>query len=290
MFEQKVSKAMAEKEATIQALVEYISPMASLPVRIFCKCRSDKCQEHTANKVHNEGRSYHNWAVLILAPPQFKGMENLPHIQPSISNGKKVMCIKSSDFQKETPMEQILLVGHFISSKVAFNFLKDNLTKIWDLKGKLIMTIQGLNYYFLKFTNSEDKAKALELGHLHVASKIFFIREWRLFIDYEPKETYSLPLWAKFHNVPKQCWTKEGIGQLASMIGKPLYTDKATERGSRAFAYICIEVDVKDDLPDQVMIEVDSKYEIMVGVEYNWIPPKYTGCKVFGHTDKQCPH
>ncbi|KAF6142477.1 hypothetical protein GIB67_039441 [Kingdonia uniflora] len=110
-------------------------------------------------------------------------------------------------------------------------------------------TNAGLGYYFLKFSNSGDKERAIEMGHLHhVASKVFFIREWRPFIEYEPKKTTNLPLWVMFHNVPNQCWSKEGLGQLASLMGKPLYTDKAIERRSTSFARICIEVDVCDEL------------------------------------------
>ncbi|KAF6139171.1 hypothetical protein GIB67_023224 [Kingdonia uniflora] len=111
---------------------------------------------------------------------------------------------------------------------------------------QLTMSVQGLGYYFLKFSSSAEKEKALELGHLHIASRIFFIGEWRPFIEYEPKETTSLPLWVMFHNLSNQCWNKEDLGQIGSLIGKLLYTDKATEKRSRSFARICIEVDMHD--------------------------------------------
>ncbi|KAF6153214.1 hypothetical protein GIB67_016693 [Kingdonia uniflora] len=82
---------------------------------------------------------------------------------------------------------------------------------------------------------------------------------------------------------------KEGLGQVASLIGKPLYTDKMTEKKKRPNARIFIEVNALDELPKQVIIAVDDEYTITVSVEYNWIPPTCHSCKVFGHNPYTCP-
>ncbi|KAF6134637.1 hypothetical protein GIB67_002038 [Kingdonia uniflora] len=92
------------------------------------------------------------------------------------------------------------------------------------------------------------------------------------------------------YNIPKKCWTREGLSQISSLIRKPLYIDKAIERKGRPFARICVEVSVQKELPDHVTIEVDGKYNIIVGVEYNLIPPRCYQYKVFGHLDSTCPY
>ncbi|KAF6154163.1 hypothetical protein GIB67_016415 [Kingdonia uniflora] len=209
------------------------------------------------------------------------------------------MKIKSTDFSSKDSEYEDVLVGHFVcvcvcvcvfvGGRVAYSILKDYLIKVWEVKGEIKLTLHGLGYYFISFTNPEDRIKALETGHFHVASRLFFIRNWRPFIKYEPKETQTLPLWVMFYNIPAQCWNREGLGKVASLIGKPLYTDKMTKKQKRPYARICIKVNAMDKLPKQVSIVVDDKYTIILSVEYNWFPPTCQSCQVFGHNPYTCP-
>lgn len=74
-----------------------------------------------------------------------------------------------------------------------------------------------------------------------------------------------------------------GFSKIASAIGKPIHIDEATAKKKRLdFARICVEINAEDELPNDITISVNSD-SVMVGVEYQWLPPKCESCKVFGH-------
>ncbi|KAF6147805.1 hypothetical protein GIB67_041897 [Kingdonia uniflora] len=87
------------------------------------------------------------------------------------------------------------------------------------------------------------------------------------------------------HDVPTQCWNQDGIGKIASLIGRPMYTDKATESKRMPFVRVCAEVRATDELPEQVSMIVDGNYTINLVVEYNWVPSRCLHCKLFGYSD-----
>lgn len=71
---------------------------------------------------------------------------------------------------------------------------------------------------------------------------------------------------------------------LASAIGKPIHIDEATANKRRLdFACVCVEINAGDELPIDIAILVKDE-SVMVGIEYQRLPPRCEKCKVFGHT------
>ncbi|KAF6162690.1 hypothetical protein GIB67_022349 [Kingdonia uniflora] len=170
-------------------------------------------------------------------------------------------------------------------------YVKETLKRLWELKGDFDMSIRKkFNLYFFKFHNEEDRAKVLELGSQHVASRPFVIREWRPFIEYEPIDLKTIPLWVIFKEIPEQFWNSDGLGLIASAVGKPMFLDKVTEENKkRAFARICVEVGADNILPKKVNVLVDEAYTIEIPAEYNWLLTKCEDCVLFGHNKTNCP-
>lgn len=74
------------------------------------------------------------------------------------------------------------------------------------------------------------------------------------------------------------------LGKLGTLIGEPLFMDKATAAKTRvSYARICVRVKAGDELPTQITITdaygIDAEQE----VQYEWIPPQCRKCKAFGH-------
>nr|GEY58409.1 zinc knuckle CX2CX4HX4C [Tanacetum cinerariifolium] len=87
---------------------------------------------------------------------------------------------------------------------------------------------------------------------------------------------------------------------IASFIGKHVMLDSYTSSmcsdswGRSSFARCLIDVNSEADLVDVVTICIPSLIgedftKETIHVEYEWRPPKYDVCKIFGHVHDQCP-
>ncbi|KAK4384573.1 hypothetical protein Sango_3046900 [Sesamum angolense] len=99
---------------------------------------------------------------------------------------------------------------------------------------------------------------------------------------------------SKLRHLPVELWTTEGLSTVASGIGRPLYPDAITCACTRLdFARVCVMLNVSSNLPKHVVImmpnELGGESACKVDVEYEWLPPKCTGCSSLGHSTKDCP-
>ncbi|KAL0288865.1 UNVERIFIED_CONTAM: hypothetical protein Sangu_2638900 [Sesamum angustifolium] len=104
----------------------------------------------------------------------------------------------------------------------------------------------------------------------------------------------EVPVWIKLRHLPVELWTTEGLSTVASGIGRPLYPDAITRACTRLdFARVCVMLNVSSKLPKHVVImmpnELGGESACKVDVEYEWLPPKCTGCSSLGHSTKECP-
>jgi hypothetical protein len=94
----------------------------------------------------------------------------------------------------------------------------------------------------------------------------------------------SIPIWVKLMHLPLEYWTSTCLGHAASGIGKPLYVDRNTEEQKRlGYARVLVEIDTSSECPKEILISRAHGSTLSIGVEYPWLPPKYTGCGGFGH-------
>ncbi|KAL2237652.1 UNVERIFIED_CONTAM: hypothetical protein Sindi_0956900 [Sesamum indicum] len=76
-------------------------------------------------------------------------------------------------------------------------------------------------------------------------------------------------------------------------VGKPLYPDAITRACTRLdFARVCVMIDVTQKLEKHIIImtpdEDGGETPCKVDIEYEWLPPKCTGCMMLGHSVKEC--
>ncbi|KAF6156099.1 hypothetical protein GIB67_007474 [Kingdonia uniflora] len=231
-----------------------------------------------------------SWASLLSVPSKVRG--KIPLVYTSVVGDEfnPVIDISENEFGEEKKKYEDYLVGSFIGKKLAYQFVKDTLSKLWALKGDFEMSTKGFNMYF-KFSNPEDREKALEAGSQHIASRLFILRPWRPFIEVESLDLTTIPIWVVLKNVPVNMRNHEGLGRIASSIGIPLYLDRATEEGGRnSFSRVCVEVTTKCKFPGVITLKCANGNMPLVYAEYAWFPIKCSHCGVFGHTDYSCEH
>ncbi|PKI39155.1 hypothetical protein CRG98_040456 [Punica granatum] len=93
-----------------------------------------------------------------------------------------------------------------------------------------------------------------------------------------------MPIWVQLRKIPLQYFHPKGISYIASAIGKPLYMDRATAIRSRLdYAKVCVEVEVENEIPQFLSVDLGNGYIVEVLVDIPWMPDKCDRCKVFGH-------
>ncbi|KAF6163927.1 hypothetical protein GIB67_024782 [Kingdonia uniflora] len=219
-----------------------------------------------------------------------RGISKLSFIKPDIVDGKNAIKVGPDEFKENIKTSSLYLVGCFVGKRLAYPFVKETLTKLWDIGGDFEMTIQGLNMFFFKFSNPEDRQKVLEKGALHIASRVFLIREWRPFIEMETTNFTSIPVWVILRNIPHHMRSIEGMSRIASTLGVPMHLDKFTEEhiSTTSFARVCIELHASCEYPSTIPIFYGDEGIAHIQCEYPWIPLRCTFCTLFGHNLESC--
>ncbi|KAF9609974.1 hypothetical protein IFM89_019530 [Coptis chinensis] len=106
------------------------------------------------------------------------------------------------------------VVGFFLEQRLPYPVVKEALKKKWKTKGDYEMVADSELFYF-KFSNEEDKRKVLENSPIYIAGKCFIVTQWTQDIEKRKSTVKAIPIWVNLYNVPKELWTREGLGFLA---------------------------------------------------------------------------
>ncbi|KAK8614487.1 hypothetical protein V6N13_068287 [Hibiscus sabdariffa] len=108
----------------------------------------------------------------------------------------------------------------------------------------------------------------LESGPWHIQQKAIVLRRWMPGLKFDVLQLDSTPVWVKLWHVPLELFSQQGLGYVASAIGKPLYIDRATAlKQQLEFAKICTEVGAKETIPNSVLVELDEDLTVEIVVE-----------------------
>ncbi|XP_019233206.1 PREDICTED: uncharacterized protein LOC109213825 [Nicotiana attenuata] len=105
---------------------------------------------------------------------------------------------------------------------------------------------------------------------------------------FDPGSVSVIPLWITFPSLPLGFWSTEALSKLASVVGKPLYTEKITaEMEKVSYARVLVETDISQPLPDSFEMQT-KKGVILQQIEYEWKPKFCCECIKFGHNSDDC--
>ncbi|GJV14414.1 hypothetical protein Tco_1359737 [Tanacetum coccineum] len=192
------------------------------------------------------------------------------------------------------------LVGYFIGKNLAFHVVHNYVTNTWAKFGfeKLMKTDDGV--FLFKFAAKIGTDQVLERGPWIIRNKPLILNKWTPSLSLKKDEVTKIPVWVKMHKVPVVAYSEDGLGLIATQIGKPIMLDAFTcsmcedPWGRISFALALIEICSVSDLKRAVSMAVPNEDGIghmreVIKVEYEWQPPSCTECKVFGHSYDKCP-
>ncbi|KAL0354347.1 UNVERIFIED_CONTAM: hypothetical protein Sangu_1016000 [Sesamum angustifolium] len=103
----------------------------------------------------------------------------------------------------------------------------------------------------------------------------------------------EVPVWIKLRHLPVELWTTEGLSTVASGIGDHFTPMRlhVHARGWISLVYALCLTSIRSYQHVVIMMpnELGGESACKVDVEYEWLPPKCTGCSSLGHSTKECP-
>ncbi|KAK4345490.1 hypothetical protein RND71_035666 [Anisodus tanguticus] len=116
------------------------------------------------------------------------------------------------------------------------------------------------------------------------------VRDGLKVVELNPKELEKqCQNWLMFPELPVHCWAEENLGRIGSYLGKSLCTDRRTAQCQRiSYARMLIEMDITQDMPDEMYIEMPDGSIWYQVIDYDWKPKFCQDCNHFGHITGTC--
>ena len=126
------------------------------------------------------------------------------------------------------------------------------------------------------------------MGFLKLSPGLLRLFAWTK--DFVPSTMRSTKAqtWVRIYHLPLEYWKPRTIFSIVRGLGTPLSLDEHTMRKNRGMlARVLADIDMLSPLPDHLLVECPD-FAFVAGVEYEWLPPFCSYCKMIGHELAQC--
>ncbi|KAK8655336.1 hypothetical protein V6N13_107918 [Hibiscus sabdariffa] len=167
----------------------------------------------------------------------------------------------------------VALLRNFMEKSPLLGVFRRIANKLWAERGQWRLDFLAPSVYLINFPSQRVRDWVLESSPWHILQKAIILRNWLPGMNFDIVSLDTAPVWIKFWHIPLELYSQQGLGYLASALGKPMYADKATAlKQHLEYAKICVEI--------------GNCFEI--SVELDWGPPRCSKCVLFGHSDDKC--
>lgn len=166
--------------------------------------------------------------------------------------------------------------------------------KIWPLGNKNIkIDVFAVNERTVKFIicDSQTRSRILRRGMWNIAGIPMILSKWAPLTDKENEENEVkiVPMWVTLKNVPHWMYSCEGLGFIASSVGKPVRLHPETELCSNfEEAKVFVNANMTKPLPKTYKFCSRSGTIAYIEFSYPWTPTKCSLCTKWGHKDSDC--
>ncbi|GKA19272.1 zinc knuckle CX2CX4HX4C containing protein [Tanacetum coccineum] len=197
--------------------------------------------------------------------------KDLSFIPTLVSNlGTEVVVFDKLLVKNGSERWSLTVYAYFVGAYMHINELRYNIRRIWSKYGVTEINARENGHYMFKFRNEEGMQSVIDKRPWMVKNKPLIVNEWSHELGIQKVEPKTLHVWIKMVNVPFEAWSVDGISALAS-----------------------IELNAENEFKNEIEIQYKDKDNKVKGIKkvqvlYDWKPPIYNHCKVFGHNIKQC--
>ncbi|GJR54178.1 hypothetical protein Tco_1404699 [Tanacetum coccineum] len=169
------------------------------------------------------------------------------------------------------------LYGYFIGKRLAFPLVENYVKNTWAKFGLKRIQLHE-NFFMFQFNTKEGMENVMENG------------PWLNSTD-----------WVKLHHVPIVAYSEIGLSLITTQLGRPIMLDTYTSNmclsswGRNTYARALVEFSADEDLKKSIVIAIprgNGKGHSLaeIEIEYEWLPPHCSSCKVFDHCNDKCPN
>ncbi|EOY17515.1 Uncharacterized protein TCM_042331 [Theobroma cacao] len=163
-----------------------------------------------------------------------------------------------------------------------------------DLLGAYEIKWLDYKHVIIHLSNDQDFNRIWTRQQWFIAGQKMRIFKWPL--EFEAKtESPIVPVWISFPNLKAHLYEKFALLLIVKTIGKPLFVDEATTKGSRpTMARVCVKYDCRKLPIDQVWIVTQKRNTGIVTngyaqkVEFSHMPNYWDHCCHVGHNETNC--
>lgn len=125
----------------------------------------------------------------------------------------------------------------------------------------------------------EDRELVLYSGPYMLTNRPVIVKGWRPRFNFKDGVLRTIPLWVCLSNLPLNCWGKDSLSRIGSIIGRPIYAYECISSINRiSYTRILIEVDITYALPEVVKVQDPTWAEFDQVVEFDWKPKFCAKC------------
>lgn len=137
--------------------------------------------------------------------------------------------------------------------------------------------------------NALERDKILNGGPYLILGRHLVLKALPSCFLFKAEDMNYIPTSVKVFGLPAECWTKKVLSRLASVIGKPIYTDKLTQSKQRTTsARILIEVDATKPRVDELNVKLPTKEYTKLEFTYEYEAKYCMDCKTLGDSTGWC--
>ncbi|KAL2231033.1 UNVERIFIED_CONTAM: hypothetical protein Sindi_1697700 [Sesamum indicum] len=217
--------------------------------------------------------------------------KTLSFIAPTTQNGEVIVRPTIDMVREGSKRWKATAVGYFMGKRPYYHHLKEFAHSVWPALREVTATANG--FFFFQFKTKIDMEDVIKGGPWLFQGQPIVLQKWKPGMAMRKLKHIQVPVWIKLRHLPMEFWTTEGLSIVASGVGKPLYPDAIMRACTRLdFARVCVMIDVTQKLQNYIIImtpdEDGGETPCKIDIEYEWLPPKCTGCMTLGHSVKEC--
>ncbi|GJX68549.1 hypothetical protein Tco_0304276 [Tanacetum coccineum] len=188
-------------------------------------------------------------------------------------------------------------------SRKSVNFCTFKYAILWVVSERLANSASG---FFLgkrvayPFISKDGLDAILENGPWFIRNNPLILKKWDPDVNLLKEDVGNFHVWVKLHGVLMTVFSEDGLSDIVTKLGTLLMLESYTSDmcmhswGRSSYARTLIELQAYIALKDTIVVAIpelvgEGFYMCTIHVEYEWKPPRFSSCKVFGHRLNECP-
>ncbi|GKA04116.1 FAR1 DNA binding domain, zinc finger, SWIM-type, MULE transposase domain containing protein [Tanacetum coccineum] len=123
--------------------------------------------------------------------------------------------------------------------------------------------------FSFQFSSREGLNAMLENSPWFIRNSPLILKKWHPDLNLLKKDVGTIPVWVKIHSVIVTMFSEDGLSAIETKLD---------------------DVELRDNIVEAMpKITGEGYYTCNIRILYEWKPHRCVCCKVFGHTQKECP-